>query len=152
MRVGVDLSKKRIQNVSYYHNGYESVHENTIFGILVRFAIIYNLVANTALLLYDETNITSPARSVHLDFRCACSHAPGAPKMLYIFLVSGTFCMRFSLCELWSVSGVWKYQRYYHGYEDALRGYASTLKYIILCSALFLRYRTHMAHFSSSGV
>ena len=41
-------------------------------------------VANTALLLYDETNITSPARSVHLDFRCACSHAPGAPKMLYL--------------------------------------------------------------------
>ena len=74
MRVGVDLSEKC----------YESVHENTIFGILVRFPIIYCLVAITALLLYDETNITSPARWGTLDFRCACSHAPEAPKMLYL--------------------------------------------------------------------
>ena len=28
-------AKKRIQNVSYYDNGYESVHESRIFGILV---------------------------------------------------------------------------------------------------------------------
>ena len=45
MRVGVDLSKKRIQNVSYYHNGYESVHESRIFGILVWFPIIHGQLA-----------------------------------------------------------------------------------------------------------
>ena len=62
MRVGVDLSQKRIQNVAYYHNGYESVHESRIFGILVRFPIIYGQLANTALLLYNEVthNSTSP--------------------------------------------------------------------------------------------
>ena len=59
-------AKKCIQTVAYYHNGYESVHESRIFGILVRFSIIYDQLANTCrcVLVWISQLKTYPKRSL----------------------------------------------------------------------------------------